>query len=335
MRAVRCRLLALLTALVLTLALPACSRPGPGTVIKFNMGWLPQGSQAGVIVAIGKGFYRDAGLNVEAVRGFGGIRTANEVSEGLFEFGYADPVAVALDRANGGSARLIGVIDADWPGELCFLQQRHTIRAPAQLEGLTVGGGQNSPVQELLPVWLKRNGIDPATVRILQLNPSVIVASLVQGKIDAAECWLANSRPLFAAQAHAAGFTIDSLPYDRFNLDIYGSGLITSDRLIRDDPGLVARFVRATYRGYRYALEHPREAQALILNRYPLLNPQVTAAQIGELAQLMKTTGNAGAIDPLKMQRTYDFIASGYPLAGKVAVTDLYTSEFVTTPPQK
>lgn len=40
--------------------------------VRFNMAWLPQGSMAGIFVAIDKGYFADAGLAVEPVRGFGG-----------------------------------------------------------------------------------------------------------------------------------------------------------------------------------------------------------------------------------------------------------------------
>ena len=58
------------------LLIAACSE-SPSEQITFNMSWLPQGSMSGVIVAIDQGFYEDVGLDVEAVRGFGGIRSAN------------------------------------------------------------------------------------------------------------------------------------------------------------------------------------------------------------------------------------------------------------------
>ncbi|MBS0417865.1 MAG: ABC transporter substrate-binding protein [Proteobacteria bacterium] len=321
----------LILLLVAAALLSGCSGAAPAAnKVRFNMAWLPQGSQVGVIVAIDKGFYRDAGLEVEAVRGFGGIRTANEVDQGMFEFGYGDPVSIALNRANGGTARLIGAINERWPGGLCFLREQHVLTRPADLVGLKVGGGQTSAVQVLLPVWLERNGVDPSSVQILQLNPTVIVASLVQGKIDAAECWRANSRPLFEEQARRAGKTLDWLEYEQFNLDIYGSGLMTSDRLIRKNPDLVKHFIAATYRGYRYALQHQQEALAIMLKRYPLLDAGVTAEQIRELAQLMPASDtSAGELDPSKMTRTFEFIASGYPLQGKVSADDLYTRTFV------
>ena len=66
--------------------------------VTFNLSWLPQGSLAGVIVAIELGYYAELGLDVNAVRGYGGNRTVNEIDQGQFEFGYGDPVSVALSE---------------------------------------------------------------------------------------------------------------------------------------------------------------------------------------------------------------------------------------------
>jgi len=298
------------------------------TKITFNMAWLPQGSMVGVIAAIDQGFYAKRGLEVEAVRGFGGIRTTNEVDQGMFDFGYGDPLSVILNRANGGQTRLVGVINERWPAGLCFLRERHQLKGPADLKGLTVGGGQNSAVQVLLPVWLRRNDVDPATVKVLQLNPSVIVASLIEGQIDAAECWRGNSYPLFEQQARAAGVTLDWVEYGAHNLDIYGSGLITTDRAIRERPDVVKAFVAATFEGYRFARANPELAREIMLKSYPMLDAGVTAAQISEILELQG--GSAGLATDAKMAQTLEFVAAAYPLPNPVAVQDIYSNTFVT-----
>jgi NitT/TauT family transport system substrate-binding protein len=210
------------------------------------------------------------------------------------------------------------------------LRERHSIKSPADLKDLTIGGGQNSAVQTLLPLWMKRNGVDPASAKILQLNPSVIMTSLLEGSIDAAECWLGNSRPLFAKEAQAAGKTLDWLEYAKFNLDIYGSGLITTDRMIAERPGVVQGFVAATYQGYAYAAEHPDEARNILLKQYPILDRDVTGKQIQEILQLIGAHQDIGFAREDKMTRTLEFIASAYQLQDKLTAEAIYTNRFVS-----
>lgn len=301
---------------------PAASGPTGGLeTVRFNMSWLPQGSMGGVIAAIDKGYYAEAGLKVEPMRGFGGIRTVNELDQGMFEFAYGDPVSVALNRGRGGKTRMIAPLHTRWPGGVCFVTQRHKIGRPADLAGLTLGGGQNSVMQQLVPVWLKRNGVDPAKVKILQLDPSVVATSLIEGKIDAAECWAGNSLPVFRKRAQAAGVTVDWLPYGAFDLDIYGSGLLTTEKQITDRPKLVQAFVAATRRGYAYAADHPDEVAGLMVKRYPTLDAAITREQIVETAGLIAGGGQfeAGRID-----RTIGFLAEAYPDAPRPAAAGIF-----------
>jgi NitT/TauT family transport system substrate-binding protein len=294
--------------------------------VQFNMSWLPQGSMAGVVVAADKGLYRAADLDVSLIRGFGAIRTANELDQGLFEFGYVDPLAVILNRAHGGHVRMIAPLAARLPAGLCYVEARRRIAAPADLAGLTIGGGQNSPMQALVPVWLKRNGVDPAKVTLLGLDPAVVVSSLIAGRIDAAECWKGNSLPQFRQQAAGEGLAIGMISYADFGFDIPGSGIAATDRLIAEKPDLVRRFVAATLAGYAYAAQHPDEALALITRRYPVLNAEVTRAQIVETAQLQ-----GHGFDPARMARAVDLMRAG-GAAAKIEPADIYTVQFLPEP---
>ena len=298
--------------------------------VTFNMAWLPQGSMAGIIVAIDKGYYKEAGLIVEPIRGFGGIRTVNELDQGMFEFGYGDPLAVILNRANGGKTKLIGSINNRWPAGLCYVKERHTIRQPSDLQGLTIGGGQNSAVQVIVPEWLKINGVDPGTVTMLQLQPSVIASSLVEGKIDAGECWKGNSLPVFKKIATIAGLTIDWLEYGQFNLDIYGNGLVTTERLIEEKPEIVRRFVQSTYKGYSYAVNHVDEAVAIMIKHFPVLDQDVTQQQITGLAELIQGPDAMGWINEDKVANTLTFLTDAYDVEATISADEIYTVQFLS-----
>lgn len=290
--------------------------------VTFNMSWLPQGSMAGVIAAIDKGYYAEAGLDVNVVRGFGGIRTANELDQGMFEFGYGDPISVVLNRANGGHTKMAGTINTRWPAGLCYVKERHAIAKPADLAGLTVGGGQSSPMQALVPTWLTRNGVDKSKVKMLQLDPALVVTSLIEGKIDAGECWEGNSLPLFHKRAKKAGVTIGMLPYSAFGLDIYGSGILTTEKLLAERPETVKKFLAATYRGYDYAAQHPDEVVGMMTKRFPMLDPAITRQQMTETAALMKD--GAGRFDPARVDSSIAFLKQAYTLKGDIKPGDVF-----------
>lgn len=301
----------------------------PLETVRFNMSWLPQGSMAGVFVAIDKGYYAAEGLRVEPMRGFGGIRTVNELDRGMFEFGYVDPLSVALNRAAGGRTKLVGGINMRLPAGACYVRERRTLERPKDLAGLTFGAGQSSGVQALLPAWLEDNGVAPDAVKRVQLEPAVVVSSLVEGKVDAAECWLGNSMALFQKAARTAGLTIGRLPYANFGLDVYGSGIAARDDLLAKEPGLARRFLAATYRGYADAARNPAAAVAILRKHHPLLDPAVTEQQVRETAELMASEGGALAFDPAKIGRTVQLLERAGQLDGQVAADKLFTNDFL------
>jgi NitT/TauT family transport system substrate-binding protein len=302
------------------------------TAVRYNMSWLPQGSQAGVFVAIEKGYYADAGLKVDPMRGFGGIRTVNELDQGMFEFAYADPLSVILSRVNGGSATMIGGINMEYPAGACFIAERHSVEKPADMSGLTFGAGQSSSIQALLPVLLEQNGVPASSVEMIQLDPSVVVSSLIEGRVDVAECWLGNSMALFQKKAIEAGLTIGRIAYADFGYDVYGSGIVARADYAADNPEIARKFLAATYKGYRDAAENPEEAAAILRAEHPLLDKDVTLQQIRETAALMQAEGGSIRLNGEKVARTAAFLEQAGQIEDADAVGAVHTNAYLDNP---
>lgn len=304
-----------------------------GQAVTFNLAWVPQGSTAGVLVAIDKGFYRDVGLDVTAVRGYGGNRTVNEVDRGAFQFGYGDPVSVSLNRANGGKTRMVGAINTRWPAGLCYVEENTKAASLKDLAGKRLGGGAGSPVQNIAPAWLEENKLPRDYLRLVQMDPSVVDLSLIQGRIDLAECWRGSNRAVIQKDARQAKLTVRAIEYADYGLDIYGNGIVTSDELIRKDPEMVRKFVQATYKGYDYLVAHPKETVEIIATQYPMLDRDVLLQQVSETADLIvdkrASTKQLGWMSPERMKKTATFIDRAFKLGGKVRSEDIYTDAFV------
>ncbi|MBY8609727.1 MAG: ABC transporter substrate-binding protein [Burkholderia sp.] len=301
--------------------------------VRVNLAWLPQGSTGGILVAQAKGFYQDAGLDVTVQRGYGGQRTVNEVDEGLFEFGYGDPVSVILNRAHGGHTVLVGAINTRWPGAMCYLERPgFKPTSLKDLAGLSLGGGNASAVQNIVPAWLKQNGMAPDAIRLVRLDPAVINTALLQKRIDLSECWEGASLPVQAAFARRAGQKLGKVTYRDLGLDMIGSGIVTTDAYVAQHPDVVKRFVDATYRGYALMHDRPQDAVDAIVSRNPLLDRTILREQIDETNALI--TDNAaghrlGWLRPERIDATLGFVSRAFALGAKVKAGSLYTNRFV------
>lgn len=301
--------------------------------VTYNMAWLPQGSSIGVIVAQEKGYFREVGLDARIVRGYGGNRTANELDQGQFEFGYVDPISLVLNRANGGKIRMVGAINTRWPAGICFNAGKHNITSLDDMKGLLLGGGSASPVHNVVPAWLESNGKPKDHIRLLRMDPAVVDASLIEGRIDLAECWRASNRAVTYKQAEQAGVKVGVVEYQDFGLDAYGSGFATNEDTVLKRPDVVKRFLQAAYRGFEFARSQPQEAADLMLKMFPTVDRAVALQQIQDINDLISDPGakeqGLGHMRDDRMRATVMFVDKAFGLGGKVQVKDIYTNEFL------
>jgi NitT/TauT family transport system substrate-binding protein len=332
MQAVR-RIAARLGIVIAGLALAATAGAQSLEKVTFNMSWLPQGSSIGAIVAQAQGYYKEVGLDVNIVRGYGGNRTANELDQGQFEFAYVDPISLALARSNGGHVRLIGAINTTWPGSICYVEKKGKQLALNDMKGMTLGGGSASPVHNVVPTWLELNGKPRDYVKLLRMDPAVVDASLIEGKIDLAECWKGSNLATIMKQAKAAGVKVGWIDYSEYGLNAYGPGIATTDDLIAKNADLVRRFVKATYRGYQFAIDKPDAAADIMVKMFPTVDRNVGLQQIHEIDRLLVDPQTRdkpfGFLRQDRMQSTATFVDKAFNLNGKVKAADLYTDDFV------
>ena len=301
---------------------------------EFNLSWLPQGSTAGIIIAAHEGYYAEEGLDVTPVRGFGGLRTVNEIDQGMFKFGYGNPDGIIMNRASGGTVRLVGSINGTNPGGICYVDERHDLSSLEDMKGLKLGGAAGTPVNVTFPAMLVKNGLPADHVEIIQLQGSVVTSALIDGQIDIYECWRGSGKPLLDAQAAQAGLTIGFVSYEDLGQATLGSGIATTDEIIESNPELVEKVLRATYRGYRFLQEHPEKSADIVFEMFPEVNRDAVLAQILDINELIMGPGVAengmGYIDPARVAELVDFISAANELTSAISPEDIYTNQFIT-----
>jgi NitT/TauT family transport system substrate-binding protein len=298
--------------------------------VTFNMSWLPQGSIVGVAVALDQGWFKKDGIDVTMVRGYGGNRTANELDQGQFEIAYVDPISLVLNRGNGGKIKMIGAINTEWPAGICYLSGKHKVKGLDDLKGLKMGGGSASPVQNVVPAWLELNGKPRDFITMLRLDPAVVDVSLIEGKIDLAECWRASNRSVIKKRAKAANVEVGWIEYKDYKLDAYGSGFAAREETIAKKPDMLKKFLAAAYRGYDFARSKPDQAADIMVKMFPTLDRAVVLDQIHDINVLTVDKGAAdkgeGYLREDRMKNTVSFVDKAFDQKNKVKLEDTYTN---------
>ena len=301
--------------------------------VTYNMAWLPQGSSIGIMVAQDKGFFRDAGLDVNIIRGYGGNRTANELDQGMFEFGHVDAISMLLNRKNGGHIRFVGATNTRSPAAICHIKERRQPKTIDDLKGLVMGGGSASPVQQVVPAWLEMNGKPKDFIRLLRMDPAVVDSSLVEGKIDLAECWAASNRAVIQKLAAKAGLTVGWIEYSAYGLNVFGAGIATREELLKTKPEMVRKFLHATYKGYEFAIAHPDEAADILVKLFPNADRDIALQQIREIGEMITDPQvrdrGLGFMRNDRMQSSVQFIGKAFELNGAVKSEDTFTNAYL------
>jgi NitT/TauT family transport system substrate-binding protein len=258
-------------ALALTGGVAEADRHGLETVT-VQLKWHHQTQFAGLYVADAKGFYRAERLEVRhRPWKVGDPSPVEQVLNGAAEFGVTSQTQFLVEREKG--ARIVAIAAIYQRSPVAFFSlKRSGIKHPKDLAGKTVAF---APTHELqLKAMLKRFNMD---IRDLKKVPyGFDLSPFYRGEV-AVWAGYAMNQPV---DARLAGHDVTIMFPDDYGVHGYDDILFTSEDVIRRRAPLVERWVRASLRGWRYAIEHADEATAITCELGPDLKREKQAAML-------------------------------------------------------
>jgi len=322
-----------MTLAAATLLAAGSGRPaGAAEAVKLNLNFLPYGLHVGFYVAREQGWYREAGMEVEILKGEGSSDAVRRMGTGAVDFAFADLGSLTLGRSRGLKVKALGIVLDKDPSVMISLKGSG-IRTPKDLEGKSIGALTASALRDTWPPLAVHSNVDVKKVTWVDMPSSAYVASLMSKKVHAIATY-ATTLPSYEVQAKRIGEEVSVLYYADFGVDTYGAGLLTSEPMIKDKPDLVRRFVQASMRGYAWAFENPEEAVRLFLKAHPEASPERVRSEVRITADLMLTPFAAkegvGHYDEQKVIQTRDLTLKPRNIdPTTIAPRDIYTNEFL------
>lgn len=251
----------LLVVLIGTLAVGVYRAEGGVEAVTVQLKWNHQTQFAGNYVAQAKGFYREEGLQVESRPWKPGAPSpVEQVLSGAASFGITSHTEFLVARGKGAPVVAIAAIYQKSPVGF-FALKTTGIRHPRDFVGKTVA---YAPTHEIhLKAMLKQLGIPLGS--FTRAPYSFDLTPFYQGNVAVWAGYIMN-QPI---DARLAGREVSIVFPDDYGVHTYDDVVFTSQDLIRRHPTLVARWLRATLRGWRYAIEHPDEATEITLKVDP------------------------------------------------------------------
>jgi ABC-type nitrate/sulfonate/bicarbonate transport system substrate-binding protein len=226
-----------------------------GDPVSIQLKWRHQFQFAGYYAAQARGYYRAEGLDVTILEGGKDRPPIATVLGGGADFGVGD-ADVLLARLKGEPLVACAAIFQHSP-YVVMSRRDKGIRTPADLVGTRVMLSDDQGAAQFRAM-LVREGIDPSRVEIR--TQSWDLADLIQGRVDAVSAYATVEPQLLRVRGIEPAF-LRSIDY---GVDFYGDTLFTTEGQVHGQPKRVAAFLRASLKGWNYALEHPGEIAALV-----------------------------------------------------------------------
>ena len=254
--------LIILCALVVTAALCV---PGKSHAEKnldkvtLQLKWFHQFQFAGYYAALEQGYYEAEGLDVTIVERDLRKNPINQVLDGAADFGVSN-TEVLLHYLKGKQVVLLASIFQHSP--LVFLSKTQPLIHTAQgLKGKTVL--MNTASQEIeLMVMLESHNVSLDDINII--DRFAVPEDYFDPTIDVIAAYNTN-QPYYLKKENVPYSII--YPYTH-GVDFYGDTLFTSHHQIQKYPERVNKFLRASLKGWQYALNHPEELIEVIINKF-------------------------------------------------------------------
>jgi NitT/TauT family transport system substrate-binding protein len=266
--------LALLAGLAFSLS--AAAAADDVTKIRFTLDWKLQGIHAWYFWAQQKGYFAAEKLDVTIDQGEGSAATVTRIMSGAYDAGFGDANAVIQTAAlkPGEAPLMVYMIYTKAPFAL-LTKADSPIKTVKDIAGRKLGTPPGGAALKLLPLLAKKNGVDPASVSVLQVAPNLQEQVLIQGQVDVAAVFTATSYMNLVAQKLDPDKDFRWISYADSGLDLYSNGIMVSAKLAKEKPAAVKGLVRAINRALRETMADPDAAIALLADREPLINKDI------------------------------------------------------------
>jgi NitT/TauT family transport system substrate-binding protein len=309
--------------LLFALSLSGCHGGGGSglTRVKFQTDWYPQPEHGGFYEALLKGYYKQEGLDVTIVPGGPYVIAEQQVSLGAAQLamGSSDRILEAVSQ--GQPLVAVGATMQHDPQGI-MLHANSAVHSFAELEGHTIAIKTGATWFEYLVAryHLKNVHETPATYSIANFleDPNYIQQIFV------------TSEPFFARKAGADIRTmlISETGYDPYRV------FFTSQSYMKDHPDAVAKFVRASLRGWRDYMADPKEVNAELLRLNPAMTPDQmeftwSALKAGHFVYAGDDPTQAGDLQPARWAAMYQQLSGLKVIQHPVDPNTAFTTQFL------
>lgn len=232
------------------------------TPVTLQLRWKHSFQFAGYYAALEKGYYREAGLDVSILEGGPGVDVVGEVVSGRAHFGINN-TSLLTHFEKGKPVLLLAPV---FQHSAKALMAHGHLQSPEDLIGAgpIVISRTTADDTVVLTAIFRQAGIPMDRLELVQETGPDVLERFVLGHFAAMPVYVSD-QPFIMQNL---GVSYHLLQPRQYGLDFYGDTLFTHQDLQSSQPEVVEKFRQASLRGWKYALQHPREITQLIHKHY-------------------------------------------------------------------
>ncbi|NOR68520.1 MAG: PAS domain S-box protein [Methylomarinum sp.] len=289
----------------------------PLTKVTLQLMWKHQFEFAGFYAAIEQGYYKEVGLDVDVREYQKDTELVKEVISGRTQYGISDS-SIIIHRAHGDPVVLLANVFQHSPMVL-LSRSDAKIFSPAQMAGKSIMLSTHEQDNASIIAMLNAESVSLKQMDVKE--HSFNIDDFINGKVDIISAYATNE-PGILNERQVKFNIIDPINY---GIDFYGNNIFSSEKHIQENPQQTADFIKASLKGWEYALTHRDEVIELILKKYSSHKSRTALKYEAKTLLerfILPVHISLGAIDQIRMERIVDtykqlkMIPMGFTLKG-------------------
>ncbi|RRV13293.1 sulfonate/nitrate transporter [Stutzerimonas xanthomarina] len=279
--------------------------------VRWLNDWLPAGDKAAIYLGVEQGLFAAEGIDVEIASARGGSDVVTKLATNSADFGSAGLASLLQAKAQGEVPVVAVAPIYNKQPDAFFTTEGSGINSFNDIVGKTVAMPTFSASNVVWPLLLERNGIDPASVKLLKLDPGALAPMLATGKVDATINWLTVA-PGFVRALGEADKTLKTIPWSEYGFEGYGLSLVASQRFVQRNPEVAKKFVKAYQQAQKNAIADPAAAAAALKKMVAEVDEQQAEEQFAASVPLMQNEISAAegtGFDAKRLATTWEWVA--------------------------
>ena len=305
-----------------SLVMPTHAGAKAKVVIKYD--WLMSNGQVGDVVAAKKGYFEDAGLEVEFSPGGPNSATASPVVSGAATLGqFSETPQLFNARASGVPVKVIAC--GFRTGPYVFTSKTSKpLRSVDDLRNVRIG--IQPTARFIIEAIAAKNNIPMSELTVVSVGSDY--TPLIRGDVDAVGGWITNTQALSVIEDR-----VDLMVSD-MGLPSYADVYFATDDAVENNADILAKFIGAVAKGWGYVHANPKESVKILVNSYDGISEKWEMKTIDLILKLSFDDDTKrdgwGTFDPQVLEEQLSLFDSiGQYKNGRPSLADVHTTRIL------